>query len=223
MAYKITSTFNFPTTPEFWRDWFLQDANRASAWILSARDLLEHIRSTADALRAAWIEHHGNLASHPAAPPSGQHRMYLFLSALAIENLLKAVVVDQAKWPDSQIAQKLPEELKTHALLDLAAGRIDLADDEIELLERLTQFGIWLGRYPTPTKLDDIKPKKLKSGKVNLAGFMYGSDIRDVENFINRLIDKLKGVEGIEHLARFPLRPDEAFEGTSISPNIRAW
>lgn len=224
MAYKITSTFNFPTDPKFWQDWFSQDVNRPSAWILSARDLLEHIRSTADTLRMAWIEYHCNEASQQSAPPRGLHRVYLFLSALAIENLLKAVVVDQAKWPDSQIAQKIPEELNSHILLDLAAaGGVELADDEIEILERLTEFGIWLGRYPAPTKLHHTKPKKLKSGIVNLAGYMHGSDIREVESLINRLIDKLEGVHGIEHLARFPLRTHEDFEGYSISPNIRPW
>src|SRR2546425_5451542 len=146
MAYKITSTFNFPTDPKFWQDRFSQDVNRPSAWILSARDLLEHIRSTADTLRMAWIEYYRNEASQQSAPPRGLHRVYLFLSAVAIENLLKAVVVDQAKWPDAQIAQQIPEELNSHNLLDLAAaGGVELVDDEIEILERLTEFGIWLG------------------------------------------------------------------------------
>jgi len=63
-----------------------------------------------------------------------------------------------------------------------------------ELLERITEFGIWIGRYPAPTKLHHTKPKKLRSGIVNLAGYMYGSDIREVEDLVNRLIEELKGV-----------------------------
>src|SRR2546425_8412679 len=221
MANKITSTFNFPTDPKYWQDGFVQDLNRASAWILSARDLLEHIRSTADTLRMAWIEFHCNNPPHQSAPPRGLHRVYLFLSALAIENLLKAIVVDQVKWPDSQIANKIPKDLNSHILLELAAtGGVVLGDDEIEILERLTEFGTWLGRYPAPIKLHQTKPKKLKSGIVNLAGYMYGSDIREVESLINKLIDKLKGVQGIDHLTHFPLRTHEDFEGYSISPTI---
>ena len=224
MAYKITSTLGFPDDAKFWQDWFTLDVNRSSAWILSARDLLEHIRAIADTLRKEWIEYHCNGSSDQLAPPRGQHRVYLFLSALVMENLLKAVVVHQARWPDSQIAQKIPSELNSHDLLDLAAaGQVELTDDEVEILERLTQFGIWLGRYPAPTKLQDMKPKKLKSGIVNLAGYMHGSDIREVESFINKLLDKLKEAEGIEHLARFPIRTPEDFEGYSVSPNIRPW
>ena len=231
-ANKITSTFDFPADPNYWQDGFLKDINRASAWILSARDLLEHLRSTADTLQMAWIAFHQawiefqrDRASMQPAPPRGLHRVYLFLSAIAIENLLKAVLVDQAKWPDSQVAQKIPKQLNSHSLLNLAAaGGIKLAENEIEILERLTEFGIWLGRYPAPTKLHHMKPKKLKSGIVSLAGFMYGSDIREVENFINRLIDRLKGIQGIEHLSRFPPRPHkEDFEKNFLSPNIRAW
>src|SRR4051794_26607683 len=113
MDDKITITFNFPTDPKYWEDGFLQDINRSSAWILSARDLLEHIRSMGDALRTAWIEYQGNKVSHESAPPRGQHRVYLFLSSLTIENLLKAIIVDHSKWPDSQIAQKIPPELNS--------------------------------------------------------------------------------------------------------------
>jgi len=82
--------------------------------------------------------------------------------------------------------------------LNLAeAGGIKLSDDEIEILERLTEFGIWLGRYPASTKLDHMKPRKLKSGMVILAGYMHGTDIREVENFINGLIDRLKGIRAL--------------------------
>ena len=224
MAYKITSTFDFPVDPKFWQDWFAQDVNRPSAWILSARDLLAHIRSMADTLQVAWIDYHSNGSTHQSAPPRGLHRVYLFLSAIAIENLLKAVVVAHANWPDSDISKKLPQELMSHDLLSLAkAAGIALEINDMELLERLTQFGIWLGRYPAPTRLDNLKPKKLQSGLVNLAGYMHGSDIREVEGVVNKLIDLLQGIQGIEHVASFPPRPPEDFESVSISPNVRPW
>ncbi len=224
MAHKITSTFDFPTDPQFWQNWFTQDVNRPISWILSARDLLEHLGSMADDLRAAWIESHRNMASSPSAPPRGLHRVYLFLAALTIENLLKAIIVNNAKWPDSQIAQKIPEELHSHVLLDLAtAGGFALTVNDVELLERITEFGIWIGRYPAPTKLHLTKPKRLRSGIVNLAGYMHGSDIREVEDIVNRLVEELKVVQGIEHLAPFPPRAQEDFVGVSISPNIRPW
>jgi hypothetical protein len=225
MAYKITSTFNFPTDTEYWQTSFTLDLNRPGAWILSARDLLDHIQSTTDILQIAWIKSNiANESRQHAPPPRGLHRVFLLLSALVVENLLKAIVVNQANWPDSQIAEKIPTELKSHKLLTLAShGHVSLTNEEADLLERLTEFGIWLGRYPAPTELKQLKPQKLRNGTVNIAGFMYGSDIREVESLINKLIDCLKGVQGIEHLSPFQPRPHEDFEGVSISPSVRAW
>lgn len=224
MSKKITLTFDFPTDPTIWHGWFTESVNRPTAWILSARDLLDQVRTSGDALRAAWIQYHGKESSPSSQPPRGQHRVYLFLAAFAVENLLKALVVEHANWLDSQIAQKIPDELKSHMLLDLAvAGAVDLTDDESEVLERLTEFGIWLGRYPAPTTLQHTKPKKLKSGIVNIAGHMYGSDMREVEAILNKLIDKLVGVDGAEYLVRYPNQTHQDFENYSISPNVRPW
>ena len=157
-------------------------------------------------------------------PPRGQHRIYLFVAAFAAENLLKALVVGRANWPDSQIAQKIPDELKSHKLLDLAAvAGVNLTDDESEVLERLTEFGIWLGRYPAPTTLQHTKPKMLKSGMVNLAGHMYGSDMRVVEVLLNKLIDEVVGMEGAEYLVRYASQVPQDFENYSISPSVRPW
>jgi DNA-binding Lrp family transcriptional regulator len=224
MTQKITSTFDFPTDDKYWRDGFAQDVNRPCAWLLSARDLLEHLHTTGDALRAAWMEFHSNGRACRSAPPRGLHRVYLFLSAVVVENLLKAIIVHRSNWPDSRIAQKMPDELKSHFLLDLAtAGGVTLAPEDPDLLERLTEFGIWQGRYPAPTELRHVKPKKLRNGSVNLVGHMYGSDIRDVERFINNLIASLVGVQGIAQLVPFPARLSEDFEEYSVSPNIRPW
>ena len=224
MTVKVTTTFDFPTDPQIWQEWFNHDVNRPSSWLLSARDLVGEMKSIAANLRTAWTEFHLRGSSEQNAPPRGMHRVYLLLSAIAVENLLKAVLVNQAKWPDSQITQKLPDELHSHMLLDLATKvALPLGDHEVDLLERLTEFGIWLGRYPAPTMLHHTKPKKLKSGMVNLSGFMYGSDIREVESLVNKLLYELEGVQDIQCVSRFPSRPKEEFEGYSISPNVRPW
>ena len=224
MTEKVTNIFDFPTDPQIWQGWFNHDVNRASSWILSARDLVEEMRSIATNLRTAWAEFHRRESSTQVAPPRGMHRVYLLLAAIAIENLLKAMLVGRAKWPDSQMTQKLPDDLHSHMLLELATKvALPLDDHEVDLLERLTEFGIWLGRYPAPTTLHHTKPKKLRSGTVNLVGFMYGSDIREIESLINKILNELKDVQGIEYLPDFSSRPKEEFERYTISPNVRAW
>ena len=224
MTEKTELTFDFPTDQETWQRWFALDINRPESWLFSARDLMEQMGHTATRLQEDWIRCTESASAEPQAPPHGAHRTYLFIAAIAIENLLKAILVKKSEWPDSKVAEALPNELRSHKLLDLAEMvNLPLTDNESELLERLTEFGIWLGRYPAPTTLNHTKPKKLKSGIVNVAGFMYGSDIRNVEIFANKLLDSLVGVRGIELVARFPERLTNAFENATMSPSIRAW
>ena len=80
-----------------------------------------------------------------------------------------------------------------------------------------------MGRYPAPTKLQEAKPKRLSSGIVNLAGFMYSSDLRKVEALLNKLGDCVAGVDGVEYLVRFEPRQSDDFDGYAISPSVRPW
>ncbi len=222
MFHKITIVPDFPTDPMIWRNWFAADLNTPGLWISSAQDLLDFIRHAIPPLTEAWRA----LSEKTKATPSPVHihRVFLLLAAYAFENLLKAMIVALAGWRDEDIKGSIPKELKTHDLLFLAdQARLKLSVDERELLERLSEFAYWRGRYPAPTNVETLKPKKLRSGIVTTAGTMRGSDIREIQQFANKLISNLDGIPGREHLRTFTTSGPEPYEEYAISPSVRAW
>jgi hypothetical protein len=80
----------------------------------------------------------------------------LMLSGLALENLLKAIIVsrDGASFSDD----RLPKELDDHNLgRPLSRSRVDLSDFERHLAERLHHAVMWSGRYPIPKSPTQMK------------------------------------------------------------------
>jgi hypothetical protein len=211
---------NYPTDPRIWQKWFTTDVNRPATWILTARDLLASLGLFLPQLKRDWQT---SVQEKQLAPPVNIHRIFLLLSAYTFENLLKAIIVHRSAWPDSIVERNIPHELKNHILLSLASSAsISLTIEEQELLERLTEFAIWRGRYPVPTRIEAIQPKKLRSGIVTTAGSMRGSDMREVEQFCNRLIAMLDKVPGGEILTMLPVSDHEEFDNHVVSSPIRA-
>jgi hypothetical protein len=85
----------------------------------------------------------------------GYVAIYFMLCAYAIENLLKARIV-QKKRAELIVTLRsdpgLPKSLKGHDLYKLTreAGLKELAAEEEVLLHRLTGSAVWYGRYPVP-------------------------------------------------------------------------
>jgi hypothetical protein len=93
--------------------------------------------------------------------------IYFMLCAYAIENLLKAQIIQKKKQKIcGQIDAKptLPKVLKEHDLyrLTIEAGFLELAREEEMLLRRLSRCSVWYGRYPAP-----IIPAALQTGYVS--------------------------------------------------------
>jgi hypothetical protein len=183
----LTIIPDFPTDDATWREWFALDLNRAGSWATSARDLLDALEALTLSVQAAWRD----LDAKKDAKAHSLHRTYLLLAGYAVENLLKGCVVLHQKWPDQTIEDKMPSLLISHDLLWLSK-QADIAwasPEETELLQRLSAFVIWLGRYPAPTRLAGAKPQKLTIGLLNTLGTMRGSDARVAEQIINRLMN----------------------------------
>lgn len=222
ISRRIMIVPSHSTDPLIWRRWFILDANRPATWIQTARDLLASLGLFLPQLKKDWQTYVQDKEKQ-LAPPVHIHRIFLLLSAYTFENLLKAVIVQRSAWPDSQVERSIPNELKKHDLLSLAhSANISLTIEEQELLERLTEFAIWRGRYPVPTRIEDIQPKKLRSGIVTTAGSMRGSDMREVEQFCNRLIAELENVRGGEILTVLPVSDHEEFDNHVVSSPVRA-
>lgn len=87
---------------------------------------------------------------------------FMFLAGLGIECLLKAIRILQFQAAGKPVTAKnkrgslaLAKELKTHDLRGLAAAAgINLDAAEVTLLERLTDFVEWAGRYPVGVAAD---------------------------------------------------------------------
>lgn len=111
---------------------------------------------------------------------------FMFLAGLGVESLLKAIRILQYQAAGKPVAAKnrrgsltLTRELKTHDLLGLAkAAGITLEPAEVTLLERLTDFVEWAGRYPVGVAADQT---------ANDAGAYYAADRDIVFAFVSRL------------------------------------
>jgi hypothetical protein len=114
---------------------------------------------------------------------------FMFLAGLGVECLLKAIRILQFRAAGKPLTNRnnrassaLARELKTHDLLALArAAAIPITRDEEVLLERLTDFVEWAGRYPVGVAADRT---------VNRAGAYYPSDRDAVFALVGRLKEK---------------------------------
>jgi hypothetical protein len=117
-------------------------------WLYLADDLLEcatilenRVEETFKRLRARSRGVAGKLISQ------GPSAVHLMLMAYAVENLFKAAP-NRSKYARDFEVERLPDELKSHNLVDLAKKAGVKIDLEVEdLLRRLEQCAVWRGRY----------------------------------------------------------------------------
>jgi hypothetical protein len=71
--------------------------------------------------------------------------------------------------------------------MGIAVGMTD--DGELELLERLSWFVLWAGRYPVPNTPEQMSPKRLaKSGPV-IPVVIRPSDVKEAGQLAARLLE----------------------------------
>ena len=89
--------------------------------------------------------------------------VYYFLMGCSTENLLKGILMSQH--PEYLEAETKLTHIKSHDLVKLCSRcNIDLVEKEKELLEKLTTYVKWAGRYPVPLSNEDMFPKKKADG-----------------------------------------------------------
>lgn len=141
------------SSPAFLLTQFEKVGREPDMWHTSAYGL----KHAADAVLAKIKADMTALAS---GKPSAKHfrklpvvYAYMLLAGLAIENLIKGLSIKK----DSALIDngKLDQSLGKHDLLALArkAG-VRLTEEERSLVERLTEYVIWAGRYPIPKRSD---------------------------------------------------------------------
>jgi hypothetical protein len=142
---------------EFWDDQHKKTASQQIAWVLTADQLLRAFQLLAQQAEADVIQ-----LREQEIPMPSVSGIAIMLGALAIENLLKAIRLQQVT-PlfDSRGAFVLD----THDILKLAEdSAISLTSEERARLERLEQFVTWAGRYPIPLFSEAMRPRTFPNG-----------------------------------------------------------
>ena len=119
---------------------------------------------------------------------------YFLLMGFSIENLLKCLLIIKRKDEIKPWNRKFPKFLKNHNLKDLATEcGLMINNSENELLEKLSNYIKWMGRYPTPLIEENTYPIKGNNGTWISKGEGYAGTKpqEEVIKFYNRLLDEI--------------------------------
>ncbi|HET6325753.1 MAG TPA: hypothetical protein VFG04_13830 [Planctomycetaceae bacterium] len=164
------------------REAFANAADRPNTWFVKGCQL----KAAAD--RCDWIGGTGI---------GDLHWVYTMLLGMAIESLLKAAIVlhhgSQLKREPNR-AVNLERSFLIHDL-DALAKRIETQDftlskDELELLNRLTSFIEWCGRYPVPRGDNDmmaVGTSSIERGRILAFYDRLLNDLRKHKAVLNEL------------------------------------
>ena len=132
---------------------FAEDVADPERWRSVASHLLASARVLWPVIEQGFQERGAPGANAEAGLEGLRHRgPFLVLAGLAIENMLKALIVlDHNKRQQATGRADPPTIVKTHKLLPLARlANVPIDGWAEKLLDRLTMFVYWGGRYPIP-------------------------------------------------------------------------
>jgi len=144
---------------EYYRGKWEVLAKDPQVWLRSAQNL----KTATDALRKSlWPKDRKRFGTKAAAADFIYGPVYMLLSGLAIETLLKGIII--AKNPKLVKQQKLSNELTHHKLIELYnKACLVKSRSRNDLLSRLQNYVENFGRYPvTKTKQDMQKLAKTR-------------------------------------------------------------
>ncbi len=169
--------------------------------LLEAAGALQPMVDAAWSSRSRWASGKESVSfpSEADAPIAIQMMLYSF----AIENLLKASLVSHRKVEyEHQLKEHsvLPRELKEHDLVKLAIkakeaakATAELADEDEELLRRLTRRAVWSARYPVPTRYEHMAGlQKFRDGELGSISQETNADATDAQRLVHELSHELK-------------------------------
>lgn len=152
------------------------------------------------------------------------HGVYLMLASYAMENLLKALLIQEKGFGPEAFDRGLPEELDTHDLTKLANATGLVTNDVVtELLTRMSSYAYWAGRYPAPTKEKFLRPTELTESVINIPTYWRGGDLRSIEVVLNHLYRRLGTEPPIRDGCIEPGAPAETWEGGVLYESITPW
>jgi hypothetical protein len=184
---------------------YLEQLLNPQLWIDKADKLLEASRVLEPRLRDFWNVVSTNAkegrynkgGKPPNPPPPDLHGPYFILISYALENLFKALIIqDRTDEIRSRFAQtgKLPSLIKEHNLVRLskeANTKMNIKEEDI--LTRLSRQSKWKSRYPVPVELSDMQNIiKYSNGRVYFTDYFKPNDIDELNTIVKRVKDDLK-------------------------------
>lgn len=129
----------------------------------------------------------------------GLFKVATMLGSVAIENLLKGIIVQKKQEKREPLFDKKGKFcIDTHNLLELSEiAEVDLTPEENILLEKLEQFIRWAGRYPIPLRSEEMRSRTLSEN--SFAPRTYGptgADFPSIREFIAKLKPQLPTIRG---------------------------
>ncbi|MFC1932231.1 hypothetical protein ACFLXU_01190 [Chloroflexota bacterium] len=189
---------------------YLEQALNWQLWVKSADDLLAAAGELEPSIKTYWTISKENLEAEQEDVREGRDRrpwkeagpylqaIYSMLVAYAIENLYKTILILQNKnqYKQDIIRERgLPRELKTqkHNLLDLVNKlKLNINEDEKNILLRLSRNSYWQGRYPVPTKAKDLNSVVVSDGIPHFVAFLSPNDFPKIKSLISRIKEHIK-------------------------------
>jgi hypothetical protein len=174
-------------------------------WWEKANKFLEAAEVLKPILRDYWNVVHTNAKEGrydkgglpPQKTPSELHGPYFILVSYALEDLLKALIIqERGDEIRDQFGQtgRLPSLIQGHDLLRLSKRaniKIDIIEEDI--LTRLSRQSKWKSRYPVPVELSDIQNiKEYSDGRGYFTDYFKPDDIDQLDTIIKRVKDNFK-------------------------------
>jgi hypothetical protein len=175
------------TQEDFLRWAFHNAGENPLAWQASARDLLDG----ANAVKARVLPDANGLVHSLAS-------VQALLLGYALECLLKGMYIKRHRvWEDRDKKHAIARNgayarvrgARDHDLSALAnAAGLELTEQERFILDRLKDFILFAGRYPIPTKVEDMEPVRTPDGKTVARRYITRADLETAEALANRLM-----------------------------------
>lgn len=171
--------------------WDIHWIRSADALIASAQELEPRIAE----LWESYRKHHQD-REHPLKADLYQGP-YFMLLAFAVENLLKASLVQRRSAEyrrQFQETKRFPNDLLGHNLVPLASkAGLNYSIDEEDLLRRLTRHAVWAGRYPGPVNYGHSAPgAEFSDGRRRPVAWFGGDDIPRLKALITKIRTELE-------------------------------
>ena len=156
------------------------------AWQVSAQDLLDGAMAV-----KAKVQPFDN-AMHSLA------HVEAMLLGMALECLLKGIYIKRHRvWADPTKEHALVKDgayvgARGHDLPKLAdAAGVTVSLSERSILDRLTDFIVYAGRYPVPSKVEGMEPVKTPDGHTVARGYISSAELEMAETLTNKLMQKI--------------------------------